>query len=69
MERLREKFIYFMQRTERDFEDIKTEMEVINEKIDKLWSFRSLLLGMAMAASAVTTVIMNVVLAYLEYKK
>jgi hypothetical protein len=62
------KIEYFIERTEKDFQDLKTEMAVIHEKIDNLWSFRSLLLGMAMAISSVVTISINLVLAYIGYK-
>ena len=44
-----EKFNYFMQRTEKDLDDIKG-------KLDQLWSFRLMLLGAAMAVSTLFSV-------------
>ena len=62
------KMEYFIERTKEDFAELKQEMAVIHDKIDKLWSFRALLLGMAMAVSGTVTVSINLVLAYFEYK-
>lgn len=56
------RFEYFVERTEADLKEI-------NRKLDSLWSFRALLLGLAMAVSSIITVSLNVVLAYFEYKR
>ena len=52
------KLDYFIKRTEKDLDEIKV-------KLDKLWSFRLMLIG----GSTVVTVMVNVVFLYFEYKR
>lgn len=64
-----DKFSYFIDRTERDFDELKSDMNVLHEKIDKLWNFRALLMGFSMAISGLTAIIIDIVLVYFEVRK
>lgn len=48
-----EKFEYFMGRTEKD-------LDYIRDKVDKLWSFRMMLMGGSIAVSAMVSLLINV---------
>lgn len=47
-----DKFDYFIERTEKDLDEIK-------RKLDQLWSFRLLLLGASAAISAIFSIIIS----------
>lgn len=66
---MQDKFSYFMDRTEKDLNDLKAELRIIHDQVDKLWSFRALLLGFSMAVSGLTAVIVDIVLVYFEIRK
>lgn len=53
----REKFNYFLEETNK-------RLDKIDEKLERLISFRVLLIGMSMAVSALITVAINVALVY-----
>lgn len=50
-----EKFEYFIERTERDLDEIKL-------KLDQLWSFRTLLLGASAAISAIFSIVVTFIM-------
>lgn len=58
---MEEKFLYFMDRTERDFAEMKSDMAEVKSKLEQLISFRVMLIGASMAISAIGTVIFNLV--------
>lgn len=53
----REKFNYFLEETNK-------RLDKIDEKLERLISFRVLLIGMSMAVSALITVAINIALVY-----
>lgn len=57
----KDKFDYFMERTEKDLDEIKV-------KLEKLWEFRALLLGGTMVLSGLVTFVLNLIFIYLEHK-
>lgn len=64
---------YFMKRTEQDIKDIRLDMreefDRLNQKIDKLSSFRFMLMGGAMALSGVTTIAIDLAFIYFGIHK
>lgn len=52
---------FIINRFEKDIDEIKADVKGINNKIDDLASFKFKLLGAAIAASAIWTVIINVI--------
>lgn len=59
MTNAKDKFDYFMERTEKDLDEIKI-------KLGKLWDFRTLLLGGSMVVSCVVTFVINLMFIYLH---
>lgn len=63
-----EKFDYFINRTERDFDAvnhqlqlIRDDFEKITDRLDNLTHFKSMLLGGSLVFSAISTLVMNYV--------
>lgn len=57
-----QKFDYFMERTEQDLNHIR-------ERVDKLWDFKTMVIGAAILCSVVCSGLVNVAFIYLDIKK
>lgn len=56
------KFEYFVQRTEKDLDEIKL-------KLDRLWDLRAMLIGAATVVSVISSCLVNIAFIYLDSHK
>lgn len=61
-----EKMDYFLNRTERDFTEVKKDIENVNRKIDSLLAFKFMLFGGSAVVSTVVAIIINIGVMYLK---
>lgn len=60
---------YFMERISQDIRDINENMKEMNVTIQDLQKFKFKMLGAAIMASALWTVLINLIFIYIEGKK
>lgn len=64
-----DKFAYFMERTAKDFAEIKEQNHELSEKVDKLWEFRIFLIGASFTISSLATLAINMLFLYFGVHK
>lgn len=61
-----EKFEYFMERTEKDFESLEKKFERFDQKLDLLMSFRWMIIGMSLVLSTMASILVTYLSNYLN---